>query len=124
MEANANLDNILASVTDFLKSEANSETVVGKPFQLGEYSCVPVIKVGIGFGYGSGEQTGKEQSGAGGLGGGAGVGIVPIGFLCSHGKDISFVPANNGKGFAAIFEKVPDLIAKFMESREAKKETV
>lgn len=121
MEINANLENLLSNVTDFLKNEANSETVVGKPFQLGEYSCIPVIKVGLGFGYGTGEQKSKEQSGSGGVGGGAGVGIVPIGFLCSHGKEITFVPANNSKGFAAIFEKVPELIMKYMESREEKK---
>lgn len=122
MEINASLDKMLSTVTDFMKTEANSETVIGKPFQLGEYSCIPVIKVGLGFGYGTGEQKTKEHEGAGGMGGGAGIGIAPIGFLCSHGKEITFVPANNSKGFAAIFEKVPELISKYMESKQAKKE--
>jgi uncharacterized spore protein YtfJ len=120
METNTNLDHLLATVTDFLKNEANSETVIGKPFQLGEYSCVPVIKIGLGFGYGTGEQKSKDQAASGGVGGGAGVGIAPIGFLCSHGKDISFVPANNSK-LSSLFEKVPELIEKYMAA-QAKKE--
>ena len=118
------LESLLANVTNFLKSEANSETVVGKPFQLGEYSCVPVIRIGIGFGYGGGEQKVNEKSTgeSGGVGGGAGIGIAPIGFLCTHGSEITFVPANNSKGIATIFEKVPDMIMKYMDSKQAKKE--
>ena len=119
-----NLESLLANVTNFLKSEANSETVVGKPFQLGEYRCVPVIRIGIGFGYGGGEQKANEKTpDSGGVGGGAGIGIAPIGFLCTHGSEITFVPANNSKGIGAMFEKVPDLIMKYMDSKQAKATT-
>ena len=45
-----NFEEMLPKITEFLKSEAKTETVVGAQFQLGEFSCVPVIRVGMGFG--------------------------------------------------------------------------
>lgn len=48
-------EELLGKVTDFIKSEAKTETVVGEQFELGEFKCVPVIKVGMGFGSGGGE---------------------------------------------------------------------
>ena len=50
-----NLEEMLGKVTDFIHEEANSTTVVGKEFTLGDFTCVPVIRVGIGFGSGGGE---------------------------------------------------------------------
>ena len=46
------LEELIAKITDFIKSEAKTETVVGDQFELGEFKCVPVIKVGMGFGEG------------------------------------------------------------------------
>ncbi|MFD2564402.1 GerW family sporulation protein [Aquimarina rubra] len=117
-------EELLGKITDFIKSEAKTETVVGEQFELGEFKCVPVIKVGMGFGSGAGEggQT-KGSKGQGG-GGGAGIGIEPIGFLVSKGEEISFLEAGKTHGLAAAFEKVPDLIEKVIESRNREKETV
>ncbi|MGB5204796.1 MAG: hypothetical protein WBN63_11455 [Eudoraea sp.] len=42
-------EEFLGKITDFIKTEAKTETVVGEQFQLGEFKCVPVIKVGMGF---------------------------------------------------------------------------
>lgn len=65
-----NLEEMLGKVTDFISSEANTKSVVGQEIVLGEFTCVPVIKVGIGFGSGGG-----EKSSVGG-GGGAGEQLV------------------------------------------------
>lgn len=112
-------DELLTQITDFIKSEAKTDTVVGKQFQLGEFMCVPVIKVGIGFGSGGGEGTeSKSKSHGEGVGAGAGVGIEPIGFLVAKGDEISFLSAGKSKGLAAAFEKVPDLIEKIASSRK------
>ena len=46
-----NFDEVLGKVTDFLRTEAKTETVIGKEFILGEFTCVPVIRMGLGFGY-------------------------------------------------------------------------
>ena len=117
-------EELLRQVTDFIKSETKTETVVGEQFDLGEFKCVPVIKVGLGFGSGGGESSdpkAKTNKGQGG-GAGAGMGIEPIGFLVTKGDEISFLEAGKTHGLAAMFEKVPDLLEKFIEKR--KKEEV
>ncbi|MBO0342671.1 MAG: spore germination protein GerW family protein [Bacteroidota bacterium] len=110
-------EELLNKVTDFIKSEAKTETIIGEPFQLGEFKCVPVIKVGMGFGSGGGEGVeGKARKGEG-VGAGAGIGIQPIGFLVTKGDEISFLEAGKTHGLAAAFEKVPDLIEKIVSER-------
>ncbi len=103
-------EELLGRITDFIKSEAKTETVVGNQFELGEFKCVPVIKVGMGFGSGGGEGTEAKGKRGEGMGAGAGVGIEPIGFLVSREDEISFLSAGKTKGLAAVFEKVPSLI--------------
>lgn len=112
------LEELLGKITDFMKTEANTETVVGKEFQLGEFKCVPVIKVGMGFGSGGGEGTESKAKKGQGMGAGAGVGIQPIGFLVTKGEEISFLEAGKTHGLAAAFEKVPDLIEKIAANRK------
>ena len=112
-------EELLKQITDFIKSEAKTETVVGEQFQLGEFKCVPVIKVGLGFGSGGGEGVdtkAKAMKGAG-IGAGAGVGIEPIGFLVTKEDNISFLEAGKAHGLSAAFEKMPDLIGKIIEKR-------
>ena len=67
-----NVDETVKQFTDFLKTEAKTETVVGQSFQLGEFTCVPVIKFGIGMGYGGGEGHGVKEGKGNGEGGGGG----------------------------------------------------
>ncbi len=56
------------------------------------------------------------------MGAGAGVGIEPIGFLVTKGDEISFLEAGKAHGLAAAFEKVPDLIDKYVETIKKKDE--
>ena len=118
-------EELLGKITDFIKSEAKSETVIGEQFELGEFKCVPVIKVGMGFGSGGGGGEGgvSNKKGQGqGAGAAAGVGIEPIGFLVSRGEEISFLAAGKTKGLAAAFEKVPELIEKLAKNKGKEKE--
>jgi uncharacterized spore protein YtfJ len=123
-----NFNEMLGNITEFLRSEAKTETIIGDQFQLGEFSCVPVMSLGMGFGSASGEGKGKgavkgENEGEGdGIGGGAGGGlsITPIGFLVSREGQISFIHTSTSKGLSAAFEKVPELIEKFMEAQRPK----
>lgn len=114
-------EELLTKITDFMKSEAKTETVVGEQFKLGEFLCVPVIKVGMGFGSGGGEGVEAKARKGQGMGAGAGVGIEPIGFLVTKGEEITFLEAGKAHGLAAAFEKVPELIGKYvdMKSKEA-----
>ena len=112
-------------LTDFLKTEAKTETVIGQAFQLGEFTCVPVMKFGLGLGYGGGEGEG-DSGGKGkgqGTGGAAagGLGSEPIGFLTTRGDQISFIPTRSNKGLSAAFEKVPDLLEKMMDKKTKQK---
>jgi uncharacterized spore protein YtfJ len=119
-----NFEDSVKQLTEFMKTEAKTETVVGESFQLGEFTCVPVIKFGMGLGYGAGEGHGK-QPGKGdgdGTGGGAGggLGVEPIGFLATRGDQISFIATKTSKGLSAVFEKVPDLMETFMKKKAEK----
>jgi uncharacterized spore protein YtfJ len=120
-----NLEETVKQFTDLLKTEAKTENVIGQPFQLGEFTCVPVIKFGIGVGYGGGEGHGDSMGkGKGeGIGGGAagGMGIEPLGFLTTRGDQISFIPTRTNKGLSAVFEKAPDLIEKMLDKRRKEK---
>lgn len=121
------MEELLEKITDFIKSEANTETVIGKQFELGEFKCVPVIKVGMGFGSGgTTDNQKKDVKGEGvsqGGGAGAGVGIEPIGFLVSRGSEISFIAAGKSGGLASVFEKMPEMIDKIAKARSKEKET-
>jgi uncharacterized spore protein YtfJ len=121
-----NLEETVKQLTEFLKTEAKTETVVGQSFKLGEFTCLPVIKFGLGLGYGGGEgHGGVEGKGKGdGFGGGAGggMGIEPIGFLVTRGDQISFIPSKTSRGLSAAFEKVPDLLEKLFDKKKMEKE--
>lgn len=120
---NNNLNELLEKFTEFLKNEAKTETVIGKEFMLGEFKCVPVIGVGFGFGAGGGEGTNPKSGAGSGVGGGAGIGMGPLGFLVSRGDQIQFIPTRQSKGLSAAFEKVPELLEKYLD-KQNKKEPV
>lgn len=116
---NENLNEVLGKLTEFLKNEVKTETVIGQQFNLGEFTCVPVIGVGIGFGAGGGEGTAPKQMGQGsGAGGGAGIGMGPIGFLVTKGDKIQFIPSRQPSGLGAAFEIIPDLLGKYFDKKE------
>jgi uncharacterized spore protein YtfJ len=121
MEFNA--DELLNKITSHIEKMANTKTVVGDEFTLGDFTCRPVIKVGIGFGSGAGEskETKNNPAGTGG-GAGAGIGISPVGFLVATGTEISFISTDKKKAFTEIFDKVPDLMEKMMEMKKQKKD--
>lgn len=118
-----NFNEVLGKMTDFLKSEAKTETIIGQQFKLGEFTCVPVMSVGLGFGGGGGEGKGNaKNSGEGegaGTGIGAGMGMGPVGFLVTRGGEIQFIPARSTKGLSAVFEKVPELLDKYLSKKKA-----
>lgn len=114
------MNELVNNLTDFLKQEAKTETVVGKEFKLGEFTCVPVMRMGLGLGYGGGEGH-DDKKGGEGSGGGAGFGMDPIGFLVTRGSDISFVPSRQPSGFSKAMERIPDVLEKFVNKRPVEK---
>lgn len=116
-------EELLGKITDFIKSEATTETVIGEQFELGQFKCVPVIKVGMGFGSGGGEGTEAKGKKGEGMGAGAGVGIEPLGFLVTKDDEISFIEAGKAHGLSAAFEKIPDVIEKLAMNKSKEAET-
>lgn len=116
-----NLNDVISKLTDFLKNEAKTETVIGQQFQLGEFKCVPVIGVGFGLGVGGGDGTDTKQMSGNGMGGAAGMGMGPIGFLVTKGSDIQFISVSQAKGLGAIFEKLPGLFEKYFDKNKTEK---
>ncbi len=118
-----NLNELLGKLTEFLKSEVKTETIIGQQFQLGIFTCVPVMSVGLGFGGGGGEGKGTaKEAGEGegtGAGGGAGIGMGPVGFLVTNGNEIQFIPTRSSKGLNSLFEKAPELLSKYFEKTNA-----
>ncbi|MBK7873198.1 MAG: sporulation protein [Saprospiraceae bacterium] len=114
-----NFEELIPQITEFLRSEAKTETVIGQQFELGEFHCVPVIRLGMGFGSGGGEGEAPKQGHGEGAGAGGGIGIEPIGFLVAKSDQISFLPTRHSSGLSAAFEKVPELIEKYMEKNKA-----
>ncbi|BAU53410.1 GerW family sporulation protein [Mucilaginibacter gotjawali] len=117
-----NLNEVLEKLTEFLKSEVKTETIIGQQFQLGEFTCVPVINVGLGLGTGGGEGKGNsKKTGEGegvGAGGGAGIGMGPVGFLVTNGGEIQFIPTRTSKGLGALVEKVPDIFERYFNKEK------
>jgi uncharacterized spore protein YtfJ len=119
-----NLNEMLGKLTEFLKSEIKTETIIGEQFQLGAFTCVPVMAVGLGLGSGGGEGKGNsrkagEGEGAGEMGG-AGMGMGPVGFLVTNDKEIQFISARSPKGINQLFEKAPELLDKILEKNHDK----
>lgn len=114
---------VAENLTSFLKDEAHTETIMGKEFKLGEFTCVPVMRVGMGLGYGGGEGHGQKQGDGEGLGGGAGIGADPMGFLVTKGGEISFVPTHASQGLSKAFERMPDVLEKFLDKDKKEKAT-
>ena len=119
-----NFDQVFEKVASSVKEMVNTDTILGEEFKIGDFTCKPVIKVGVGYGSGKGEgQHPKSDQKGTGHGAGAAMGIAPVGFLVAKGDEISFIPADQKKGLQAIFDKVPDLIEKIMEMKKEQQKT-
>lgn len=114
---NNNLNETIEKLTEFFKTEIKTETIMGQQFKLGEFTCVPVMSIGLGFAGGSGEgkMAAKDNSEGAGVGGGAGIGMGPVGFLVTKGEEIQFIPTRSSKGLSAAFEKVPGFLEKLFD---------
>jgi uncharacterized spore protein YtfJ len=107
---------ILKSLVEELKSLAKTETIVGAPFSVGEFTVIPISRVSLGVGAGGGT-GGAQQKGATGEGGGGGGGIriQPVALVSARGAELHVHMLGRGAALGHTFEKVPDLMEKTME---------
>jgi uncharacterized spore protein YtfJ len=115
----SNVDILLDKISEHVREMTKTETVLGEEFQLGTYTCKPVIRIGVGFGSAGGSGDHPKGKGTGnGEGAGAGVGVTPVGFLVTKGDEIQFIPTDKGKGLSALINKMPDVVEKVFEMKE------
>lgn len=116
-----NIDELHKKLSDLLKSDIKSEFIIGKQFQFGEFSCMPVISIFIGFGNMSGEgqmdATEISKGNASGEGTGYGLGMIPIGFLVTKGNEIQFISSQNGKGLLENIKSVQATIGNLVNKK-------
>lgn len=115
---NIQFKELISEITHFMENEATTKTIVGDAFKLGEFDCIPVIRVGMGFGSGGGERDLPQKEVDELLGAGAGMGIEPIGFLVSKKDDITFLPTKTNTALSKAFDKAPELLEKWLNSRK------
>jgi uncharacterized spore protein YtfJ len=107
-------ENITKTIIEAFREMAKTDTVIGKPFKVNEYTVVPVTKVSMGFG--SGGNLGKQDKDEMAGGGGGGLSIEPMAFLVSYGNEVNLLNLGKGKGLEAVFECMPAVISQTGEA--------
>lgn len=108
-------ESIIKTLLEELKNIARTETVVGKEFQAGEFTLIPVSRVTLGVGAGGGSGDFRADRKREGGGGGGGVKIEPIAFIAIKGGEISFHGIRKGGTLEMVFERIPEMAEKIME---------
>lgn len=119
------IEQILSTALANIKTVADTETVVGKPVEIGEgVTVVPVSKMTFGFLAGGGEYGDTKKNADPSFAGGSGgtVTITPVGFLISKAGTVrvapmSGVPASADSG-NKWFGLAGDIIAKLAQKKE------
>lgn len=115
------LEGIVDKLLSRLREIVTSETVIGKPIQVGESTVIPITKISLGFGAGAGSSDTKEKGSGSGTGGGAV--IEPVAIITIHKDEMKIhILKKKESGLEKIFEALPDLICKLAKSKEGKKE--
>lgn len=117
---------IIEQVTNTLSDIAQSDVVVGTPFEVGKVTLVPISRVAAGFGGAGGEGKGDVQSGnkkrpegsgtgkGGGSGGAALVRPVAVVVFGEDGVEVLPIAEKQGK-LEKLLDQIPDLIERFKE---------
>ncbi len=100
------------SMFEKLEKFLKTETVVGKPFEIGNVTFVPIISVSFGLGGGGGEGKDAKGNDGGGSGGGLGCKMSPNAVLVVKNEEVSMIPLNNKGSLEKIIEMVPEIVNK------------
>ncbi|AZV58103.1 spore germination protein GerW family protein [Clostridium sp. AWRP] len=117
MDIKENTEVLFSKLENFFKTE----TVVGKPIQVGDITLVPFITVTFGCGTGGGEGTDpKSNQEGGGSGIGAGAKITPNAVLVIKGDTIQMLPIGDKNNLSKLMELVPNIVSKLKKKNEKK----
>ena len=115
--------NILKDLIGELKSLAKTETIVGAPMTVGEFTILPISRValGVGAGGGAGEMEKKSSTGEGG-GGGGGIRVIPVALVAVRDGELNVHMLGRGASLGHTVRRVPDLIESVLDRWEARQE--
>jgi len=108
--------NILKELIGDLREVTKTETIIGTPFSVGEYTIVPIsrVAIGVGAGGGSSESGRKTPLGEGG-GGGGGVRVVPVALVAVRGGELNIHLLGRGAAVSHTMERMPEVFEKGFE---------
>ena len=116
---------ILKALLSEMRSISSSETVIGKPIQVGDATIVPVNRLGLGLGVAAGDMKGsRAKAGEGVLGTkgiGGGVSVHPQAFIVvdAEGRaQIMTLEPDKESALVRAIELLPAVADKVMERGE------
>lgn len=110
---NNQINDIMQSAIEKIKSLVDTGTVVGVPFETKEGTLlIPLTKVSVGFVAGGGEYGENRKSEkspmAGGTGGG--VSISPIGFLSIKDETCKLIRIDEKSKYDKLMDTIPEIL--------------
>lgn len=106
-----NIQNIMNTTMDKVKSMASAEVIIGDPMKLSDnITAVPISKVSYGFASGGSDFPSKSSAQFFGGGGGAGMSITPIAFLIMQNDNVKILPiSSDPTSVDKMISMIPDL---------------
>ena len=106
------ISQIMESTIEKIRDLANSETVIGKPIEIGENTVIiPVSKLSLGFASGGSDFPSKNPKDLFGGGGGAGVTVTPKAILIVENGNVRLLQlAKDGEAIDRLVNMIPDAV--------------
>lgn len=107
-----NIAENMGTLFEEMRNFFTTETVIGKPIEVGNITLIPVI--GVSFGAGNGINAKKDEKGNDGQAGGAGAGgkISPTAIIVINNGDVSVLPLSGRNTMDKVAELIPQIITK------------
>ncbi len=120
------VDELISGALSNLKQMIDSNTIIGKPIEVGsDMLILPISKVSMGFVSGGGElavENVKKASFPFSGGTGSGFNILPVGFLCVSGGKVEFLSAETGTSYNKVLDTMLVMLNKILvEGRDDEK---
>ncbi|MBE6788764.1 MAG: sporulation protein YtfJ [Ruminococcaceae bacterium] len=106
------ISQLMETTIQKVKELANSETVIGKPIEIGENTVIiPVSKLSLGFASGGSDFPSKNPKDLFGGGGGAGITVTPKAFLVVENGNVRLLQlAKDGETVDRLVNMIPDAV--------------
>ncbi|MDR0918856.1 MAG: sporulation protein YtfJ [Oscillospiraceae bacterium] len=111
--ANENLKNVMGITMEKIREMIDTDSIVGKPVNVGGITIIPISRVSFGFASGGSDLPVKNPKELFGGGGGAGVSMQPVAFIVITDNDVKLLQMSvNSKPTNQALNMIPDLLDK------------